>query len=224
MSVVSTELCRRLEEEIASGSLAPRSRLEEAVLAERFGVSRTPVREALCQLAALGLVVTRPRRTTVVASMTLAQLVEMQEAMVELECACVRLAARRMTEAERDALKDRHTACCRAARSADHEGYDREDTAFHDLVCGASHNRFLQEEVRRLKRRLRPYQRPRHQRYNRSMHSIVEHAEVLDALICGDERLAEERMRSHITIQGETFADWMAGLNISTKAEVCTFA
>jgi hypothetical protein len=83
-----------IEEEIAEGRLRPGERLEEVDLARRYGVSRTPIREALKQLAAIGLVASQPRRT-VVASLSPAELVEMFDVMAELEGMAGRLAARR---------------------------------------------------------------------------------------------------------------------------------
>ena len=74
-----------LEELIASGALAPGSRLDEETLAARFGVSRTPVREALLQLASIGLVETRPRQSATVATLTVSAIIESFEFNVELE-------------------------------------------------------------------------------------------------------------------------------------------
>ena len=94
----SEELRETIEEMIAVGTLAPGHHLDETELATKFGVSRTPIRETLIQLASMGLVVIRPRRGAVVAELGPQQLVEMFEVMSELEATCARLAARRMTD------------------------------------------------------------------------------------------------------------------------------
>src|SRR3978361_1888292 len=107
----SESLRETIEEMIAVGALAPGQHLDETELATQFGVSRTPIRETLIQLASMGLVVIRPRRGAVVAELGPQQLVEMFEVMSELEATCGRLAARRMTKAEQDALLAAHEAC-----------------------------------------------------------------------------------------------------------------
>src|SRR5207237_5339650 len=93
----SGELREILEEEIATGRLPPGTRLDETELSERFKVSRTPIREALIQLASIGIVEARPRRGAIIPQLTPQRLVEMFEVMAELESMCGRLAARRMS-------------------------------------------------------------------------------------------------------------------------------
>ena len=104
-------LAEAIEEKIATGVYAPGSKLDEVVLAEEFGVSRTPVREALIQLAPMGLIELRPRRGAIVAKVGPQRLWEMFEVMAELEAMCARLASRRMTEADLKKLTDAHAAC-----------------------------------------------------------------------------------------------------------------
>ena len=102
----------RLETEIFSGALTPGERLDEMGLARRFGVSRTPVREALLQLSSAGLIEMRPRQGAVVAAITVQQLLQMFEVMAEMEALCARYAARRMGPDERQALeRGAHKAC-----------------------------------------------------------------------------------------------------------------
>ncbi len=94
---VPPPLIRRpgLADAILSGEFAPGSRLDEQMLAGRFGVSRTPVREVLRELAASGLVEMRPRRGTIVAAPTASQIDTLFGAMAELEATCARLSASR---------------------------------------------------------------------------------------------------------------------------------
>ncbi|HBN49026.1 MAG TPA: GntR family transcriptional regulator, partial [Thalassospira sp.] len=101
---LATDLVQKLERDIVTGVLKPGDKLDERSLSERFGVSRTPVREALQTLAGSGLVATMPRRGTIVASITVADLIEMFEVMAELEAMCARLAARRMARADIEKL------------------------------------------------------------------------------------------------------------------------
>src|SRR5256886_9063685 len=99
------ELRLQLADEIVRGTLAPGSPLDETDLARRFNVSRTPVREALRQLAASGLVDARAHRGAVVARPSIERLTGMFEAMAELEAMCAGLAAERMTPVERYRLE-----------------------------------------------------------------------------------------------------------------------
>src|SRR6202046_1773057 len=102
------ELRLQLADEIVSGALAPGSALDETDIARRFSVSRTPVREALRQLAASGLVDARAQRGAVVAQPSIERLSGMFEAMAELEALCAGLAAERMMPAERYRLEAVH--------------------------------------------------------------------------------------------------------------------
>ena len=102
------KLREAIEESIATGTFAPGMHLEETELAQRFGVSRTPLREALIQLSSMGIVVLRPRRGAVVAEVTPQRLLEMFEVMAELEAMCGRLAARRMSDPDHAVLMRAH--------------------------------------------------------------------------------------------------------------------
>ena len=96
---MSNDVCQRIADEIVLGHFTPGTRLEEAMLAERLGVSRTPIREALRQLHTLGLIELRPNRSATVARITDERLAHLFESIGDLEAACARYAAMRMTEA-----------------------------------------------------------------------------------------------------------------------------
>src|SRR5882724_10456491 len=98
---LADELRLALADDIVRGVLPPGSALDETELARRFGVSRTPVREAIRQLAASGLVEARPHRGAEVAHPNEDRLMGMFEAMAELESLCAAMAAERMTSPER---------------------------------------------------------------------------------------------------------------------------
>ena len=209
----SETLREALEEMIATGQLTPGQHLDETELAQRFGVSRTPIRETLIQLASMGLVVIRPRRGAVVAELGPHQLVEMFEVMSELEAVCSRLAARRMTPAEQDALRAAHQACLEAREADDPDDYYYKNEAFHLAIYAGSHNQFLIEQTRSLHRRLRPYRRLQLRVRNRLATSYSEHDAIVQAILLGDDETAAELTRSHVMIQGQRFADLMASLS-----------
>ena len=201
-----------LEDDIVRGLLKPGERLDESSLTERFGVSRTPVREALQQLAAIGLIEMVPKRGAFVARVGLPQLVEMFEVMAELEGMCARLAARRITQTETEALRQALEACERAAGQGDTNAYYYENERFHDCVYQASHNRFLVQQTRQLQTRLKPYRRLQLRVRNRVQRSLEEHREIVEAILAGDETRAEACIEQHIKIQGERFADFVASV------------
>lgn len=209
----STLLRQSIEERIATGKLLPGHPLDETELAKEFNVSRTPIREALIQLASMGLVEVRPRRMAVVADVPAQRLVEMFEVMSEIEAMSARLAARRMSAEEHAQLLAAHHSCREACEANDADEYFYRNEAFHDCIYVGSHNAFLIEQARSLHRRLRPYRRLQLRVRNRVANSYAEHEEVVKALIAGEGERAAELLRNHIMIQGQRFADLIASLS-----------
>jgi len=201
-----------IEDKIATGAFPPGMHLDENQLAQLFGVSRTPLREALIQLSSMGIVIVRPRRGAVVADVSPQRLFEMFELMAELEAMSARLAARRMTEADQHALMTAHRACESACLAADPDDYYHKNEGFHCAIYAASHNGFLAEQAVALQRRLRPYRRLQLRVRNRMGASFNEHVHVVDALLRGDADAAAERLRQHIIVQGERFADLLVSI------------
>jgi DNA-binding GntR family transcriptional regulator len=211
-------LRQRIEDEIVSGELALGSRLDENQLAARFGVSRTPIREALLQLAVTGLVQTKPRRGAIVSAPEPHLLLAMFEAMAEIEAACGRLAARRLVADDSAALKEALERCRAAMAIEDCESYYAENYIFHTVVYRASRNAFLAEQALSLHRRLAPYRRLQLRVRQRLPQSLAEHAAIVAAIVAGDEAGAAEALRSHVVVQGDRFSDLVAGLRAPSAA------
>ncbi|WP_108445563.1 GntR family transcriptional regulator [Halomonas denitrificans] len=207
-----------LEDDIINGRRTPGERLDTEALCREFDVSRTPVREAVQQLVASGLVTVVPKKGTFVAKVGLDQLIEMFEVMAELEGMCGRLAARRISEEELVALREAMERCEVAARGGDTDEYYYENEGFHHAIYAASHNGFLADEARQLKQRLKPYRRLQLQVRQRMGRSLAEHREILDAIEGGDAASAERLMRDHVLIQGERFSDFVASVR---RFEAC---
>jgi DNA-binding GntR family transcriptional regulator len=199
-----------LENAIACGEFVPGSRLDETGLATRFGVSRTPVREALQQLAAAGLVEVRPRRGAVVATASPGRLYEMFEVMAELEAMCARLSARRITPEGLARLQAAQADC--ATHRADPDTYYDANERFHQAIYALSGNAFLAEEATALQKRLRPYRRLQLRVRNRVSTSYAEHESIVAALAAGEADRAASAMRDHVRVQGERFSDLIASL------------
>ena len=206
------ELRQDLEAEIFAGRLAPGQRLDESKLAARFGVSRTPVREALLQLASIGLVEMRPRQGAVVAAVTIRRLLQMFEVMAELEAFCARLAARRMTPEERRVLEASHRACAEQAERGETDAYYEANRCFHEALYAGAHNRYLEDSTSALRNRLSPYRRFQLNQPGRIKRSLAEHDAVVRAVLAGDPDAAAEAMRDHVAVQGEVFTDLLAAL------------
>ena len=214
MSVVPIESGRRsdaiaeeLEAMIVSGEIAGGERLDETRLAERFAVSRTPLREALQRLDTSGLIELVPRRGAFVRRVEPHELVEMFEVMAELEAFAGRRAARVATD-EQIAGIARLAEACRAHDDAD--AYYRANGAFHHAIYAACGNAFLAAEAGRLHRRLQPYRRLQLRVRGRIRQSVEEHDAIVAALEAGDGEAAARTLRAHIVIQGERFADFLA--------------
>jgi DNA-binding GntR family transcriptional regulator len=197
-ALLSDRIRNALTDQIASGELSAGAALDEQQLADRFGVSRTPVREALHQLAVSGLVEMRPRRGVVVARMTAERIMDMFETMAEIEALCVRIATHRMTPLERSRLTELHEAGRRAADDGDMDGYDGINHAFHEAIYQATHNAFLAEQASALRVRMNAFRRTQLRQEGRMSRSTDEHHAILEAVAEGDGELASRRMRAHM--------------------------
>lgn len=208
----SSQLRAALETDILTGAIAPDARLDEASLAKRFGVSRTPIREALQALAAAGLITIRPRRGATVNAPDFRRLIEMFDLMAEMEALCARQAARRLTPPDRAAILATLEACRAAAEIGDTDTYYYENERFHQAIYAASQNGFVAEQALALQKRLASYRRLQLRVRNRMMSSFAEHEAIVQAILAGDEELAAQRLRGHVVVQSERFGDLLAGL------------
>ena len=148
-----------IEQDIVTGRLQPGERLDEQSLADRFGVSRTPIREALMQLASTGMVELHSRRGAFVASLGLKEIIERFEAMAALEGMCGALAARRITDEQRAMLLAAHEECQNEAKNGASDPYYYANERFHQTIYEACHNTYLAEQARQLHNRLKHYPR-----------------------------------------------------------------
>lgn len=211
---LSIQVTKKIEDDIIFGNLPPGTKLDEQELCDRYNVSRTPVREALKLLAADGLVEIRPRRGAIVPKIQPLVLCEMFEVMAELEGMCGRLAARRIQAQEKENLIKLHHNCKQYVLAEDSESYYEENKNFHFAIYHASHNSFLIEQASSLHKRLHPYRRLQLRVHNRMPQSYAEHEALLQAILDGDDILAEQLLKAHVSIQGAKFTDFIASLNV----------
>jgi DNA-binding GntR family transcriptional regulator len=203
-------LHRQLEHEILQGLLPPGMRLDEQDMAGRFGVSRTPVREAFRLLAASGLVELRSRQGAVVTRVGIAELLEMFQVMAELEGLCARLAARRITPAARAALQVIHGRLIEAASGSEAETFYQINREFHEALYEAAQNGFLAKQTRALRNRVAAYRRQVTYLPGRIRGTLQEHGAVLAALDAQDPDAAHAAMRDHVNLLGDVLADFIA--------------
>lgn len=194
----ASEICQQIADAIALGEFAPGQHLEELALAARFGVSRTPIREALRQLGSMGLIEMRPNRGAVVTAMTPETLDHLFEAIGELEASCARHAAGRMNEAEREALRTLHAHSREVMQRNDVPAYDRLNLEIHALIIQGSHNPVLIETVIALHSRVSSFRRAQFRSTERMAESWAEHAVIIEALLARDALTAWREMRHHL--------------------------
>lgn len=205
-------LAGQLEEMIFSGQLRPGEKLEEVVLAEKFGTSRTPVREAIQRLVATGMVEVRRRKGTIVTQLTMPRLIGMIEMMAELDILAARLAARRATPEERAAIG----AILAKARQqvGEQAAYTRFNREFHWALYAATHNRYLEETALRTWKVLQPYRNFRLDQPARRQQSLAEHEAIFEAIRTSDGDLAARHMASHVKVGG-VIADFVFNLPVT---------
>lgn len=210
-------LVRDLSDAIISGEFMPGDRLDEHSLADRFGVSRTPVREALRQLATSGLVEVRPRRGAVVASLTADRLGELFGAMAELEATCSRLSAIGMTPVERRRLEAHHDSMAPLVADNDPEGFASANLTFHTLIYAGAHNGPLAEMAAALRQRLLPYRRAQFHTPGRLPRSHAEHGVVVEAIVAADAGAAHAAMLRHVSLVEDSFERLAAAFSASKR-------
>lgn len=194
----SDELQAQLAEAIVAGRLTPGSALDEVQIATEFAVSRTPVREALRQLSASGLVEIRPHRGAVVAKPDKGQLHDMFVVMAELEALCAALSAVAMTPPERMALDTLHRSMAGLVHQGDLAAYSAANVEFHVAIYRGSRNAYLAELASATRRRLAPFRRAQFEGRDRLAKSHREHDAVVQAIQRGDSEKAGSAMREHI--------------------------
>lgn len=207
-----------LENAIVDGRYPPGGRLDPEALAREFACSRTPIREALQQLEASGLVKVAPKRGTYVSEWSVEELAERFELMAEMEAFCGGLAARRISDPEMARLEALHEACGESVAAGDAETYYLRNSDFHHLIYGAAHNAFLEQEASRLHAMLQPYRRMQLKVRHRMTRSYAEHGEIVAAIRAGDSEAASRVLRGHVIIQGDRFHDLVTAVRQARPA------
>lgn len=216
-STRSELLLQEIEELIIDGKLKPGERLDEAVLAKKFGVSRTPVREAIRGLTAIGLVDNSGRQGAEVSQVSVSMLIEMFEVMAVFEGMCAQFAARRANQDEISEMYNTHQVLENIFENGDHKEFYNVNLKFHDQLYSAAHTQFLAGQALRLRRRLSPYRMKVTYQPGRMKSTLAEHLEILEALKLGNSELAMSAARSHVRLIGSELEDFIASLPNTLK-------
>jgi DNA-binding GntR family transcriptional regulator len=199
-------------EAIDGGIYRPGDRLVEAELAERFGVSRTPVREALQRLETQSMLA-RDGRSLIVASLDHNQLAELYVVRAELEGLAARLAAKHATKEEVKVLADMVAAD--KVHLGDPAALSRANRRFHKQIHLASHNRYLVQQLDLVHRSMALLATTSLAAEGRGETALAEHAAIVEAIAAGNGDAAQETLRAHISKAFETRLKLDAGASRS---------
>lgn len=208
----ATRVYTRLREDILRLVLPPGEPLDETQISKEFGMSRSPVREALVRLASEGLVKTLPNKNTVVAPLNIAEFSSYIDALDLVQRITTRLAARLRTEAQLDTIKARQADFCVSMNNRDPLAMIERNRDFHVAVSDASQNRYLSEFNSRLLDEGRRYLRL----YFRSFNDILpeafsdEHYRIIEAIELQDEERAECLAHEHSMQVSERFLRYLS--------------
>lgn len=189
----------QLVDDIVSGKYVPGGKLNEKELAERFDVSRTPIREALRQLASTGLIKLESHRGATVLDPNIEYLKDKFEALGEVEALCAKLSAHRMSEIERTELRTIFAESEKARKAGDEKSFGEQSGKLHTAIHKGCRNETLTDLAQTLWRRLLPFSRVGFFLEHDHMEtSSDEHEQMIDAIINSDAEKAYSLMRSHV--------------------------
>ena len=194
----SDKIRLKIEDDIKHGILLPGDSIDDAELAARYQVSRTPIREALIQLQAQGMLTSLPRGGMIVAKMDLKQLLSLWELLAELEGVTVRLACERMTADELKEVVLVHEGSRAVVAAEDVDGWQEVNLRFHELIYRAARNPYLRQEVLRMRTRTGYYRRHAFGALGRIVASFEQHGKIVDAFVQRDAVAASSAMVAHM--------------------------
>lgn len=190
-----------LRKAILKGELAPGERLMEKQLAEKMGVSRTPIREAIRKLELEGLVVMVPRKGAEVAMITEQDIKNVLEVRAALEALAVKIACQKMNKEKIEQLLTINMAFTKAAKDLDVETVIEKDVEFHDVIYHATQNEKLVQIINNLREQIYRF-RVEYIRQMSDFTTLVdEHEEIVKSIIEKNSFEAQEIAAKHIENQ-----------------------
>lgn len=193
-----------LRQAILTGELKPGERLMEIHLANKLGVSRTPIREAIRKLELEGLVTMIPRRGAEVAQITEKSMSDVLEVRRAVDALCVELACERISEEELEALKNACDAFEEAVKSGDVKKIAQADVALHDIIVHATGNQRLVQLVNTLSEQMYRYRFEYIKDVSQHSSLVEEHRIIYESILNKDKQTASDAAKLHIDNQEKT--------------------
>lgn len=193
-----------LREAIIVGELKPGERLMEVQLAEKMGVSRTPVREAIRKLELEGLVEMLPRKGAHVADLSVKDIMDVLEVRATLDGLATMLSATRITEDELKDLKHVQSQFINFVEKENLQGSIKKDVEFHDIIYRSSRNEKLIQIANNLREQIQRFRVIYLKDYSSTKELIKEHAEIIEGISRKDPEIAQRYAQNHIRNQEET--------------------
>lgn len=203
MARKSVEIANQLEKDILGGQVATGDLVNEVALAARFGVSRTPVREALLSLASSGLVELQPGRGAIVVGVSLQQVFESYEVLATLSGLAAELAANRMSALERAQLLSIHDEMARCRDADRRDAYVQLDGQFHDAIVKGAGNAVLAQQVTACTKAIAAVRHASMESHSSLDSMYEEHVQVVNAICARDADAARRAMMSHLQFRGD---------------------
>ena len=190
-----------LRQAILTGELKPGERLMEIHLANRLGVSRTPIREAIRKLELEGLVVMVPRKGAEVAQITEKSMNDVLEVRRALDALCAELACDRITKEELESLREACEHFEQVVKTGDVKEIAQADVALHDIIVQATGNQRLIQLVNNLSEQMYRYRFEYIKDFSQHARLVEEHRIIYESLLHGDKETASEAAKTHIDNQ-----------------------
>ena len=192
------EVAERLREQIFAHQMAPGSWVDEQSLALQLGISRTPMREAIKVLAAEGLITMYMNRGAYVTEVDRRDLEQIFTVLSLLEGQAAKETALRATEDQLTELDNLHHRLEKAAADRDLDQFFEINVKFHELIQGIAGNRWMNNTIADLRKVLKLQRRDSLNRTGRMQNSVIEHRQILEAILKRDPIAAEAAMRKHL--------------------------
>ncbi|MCG8447853.1 MAG: GntR family transcriptional regulator [Hyphomicrobiales bacterium] len=203
------ELADRLRGLITGGTLKPGEKVPEKELCERFGVSRTPLREALKVLASEGMVTLTPNRGASVSSLTMKDLEDVFPVMGALEALAGEIACQEITDREIARIRRIHEEMVEHYEDGDLGSYFRRNREIHEAILDATRNATLQTTYRTLSARIMTARYMANMTTERWAQAVAEHEDILVALEARDGPWLSRLLKEHLAHKLETVKDWL---------------
>lgn len=193
-----------LREAIIVGELKPGERLMEVQLAEKMGVSRTPVREAIRKLELEGLVEMYPRKGALVANLSVKDIMDVLEVRATLDGLASSLSAARITDEEIKELKHVQSQFMNYIDKDNLQGSIKKDVEFHDIIYRSSRNDKLLQIANNLREQIQRFRVIYLKDFSSTSELVKEHTDILDAIIRQDTEASRDYAQRHINNQEES--------------------